>query len=83
MSDTGQIPESDVIFNMTVYLIVNMGTIGARLIEECSYIDAFMHEDQIGMIQQYTYIQHVKTVLGFLIRGEKACVTQLLEDPCS
>lgn len=30
--------------------------VGARFVEECSYIEAFMHEDQVGMIQQYAYI---------------------------
>ena len=40
---------------MIFYLLVVLKSeeckyLGARLIEECSYIDSFMHEDQIGMI---------------------------------
>ena len=73
MCGPGEVPESDVIFNLTIYLVVQLGSLGARFIEECSYIDAFMHDDQIGMIQQYTFVQHFKTVLGFIIRGEQTC----------
>ena len=50
MCGPGEVPESDVIFNLTIYLVVQLGSLGARFIEECSYIDAFMHDDQIGMI---------------------------------
>lgn len=56
LSRTGEVPESDAVFNMTIFLIVKLGltegkATGARFIEECSYIDTFMHDDQIGMIQ--------------------------------
>lgn len=38
-----------------VYILITLRSddcayLGARFIEECSYIEAFMHEDQIGMI---------------------------------
>ena len=51
----GEISDADVIFNMVFYLVVNLRSdsescLGAKLIEECSYIDNFMHEDQLGMI---------------------------------
>lgn len=71
----GEISDADVIFNMVFYLVVNLRSesescLGAKLIEECSYIDNFMHEDQLGMIQQYSYVQHLKNTLGTFIRGE-------------
>lgn len=52
---TGEISDADVIFNMVFYLVTELKTedcqyLGARFIEECSYIDNFMHEDQLGMI---------------------------------
>lgn len=39
---------------------------GARFIEECFYVDQFMHEEQLGLIQQYTNISHLKTCLHYL-----------------
>jgi hypothetical protein len=41
---------------MVFYILVVLRSeecayMGARFIEECSYIDSFLHEDQIGMIQ--------------------------------
>jgi hypothetical protein len=40
---------------MVFYILVSIQTddnkyLGARFIEECSYIDAFLHEEQLGMI---------------------------------
>ena len=40
--------------------------LGARFIEECTYIDSFMHEDQIDLIEEYTNIEHMKVVLETL-----------------
>jgi len=40
--------------------------LGAKFIEECIYIDSFMHEDQIGLIEEYTNIEHIKVVLDEL-----------------
>ena len=56
MGETGEIQDADIIFNMIFYVLVVLKSeecpyLGARLVEECSYIDSFMHEDQIGMIQ--------------------------------
>jgi len=56
MGEVGEISDADILFNVIFYLLVMLKSedsqyLGARLIEECSYIDAFMHEDQIGMIQ--------------------------------
>lgn len=53
--------------------------LGARFIEECSYIDTFLHEEQLGMIQQYAYVQHMKTALGLLLRGHTACLKRVIE----
>ena len=61
MGDAGEIQDADIIFNMIFYVVVMLKSedcvyLGARLIEEFSYIDSFMHEDQIYQIQQYAYI---------------------------
>jgi|688.fasta_scaffold1772971_2 hypothetical protein len=61
MGDAGEIQDADIIFNMIFYVVVMLKSeecsyLGARLIEECSYIDSFMHEDQLYQIQQYAYI---------------------------
>jgi hypothetical protein len=55
MGEVGQVQDADILFNMIVYILVTLKTdeccyLGARFIEECSYIEAFMHEDQLGMI---------------------------------
>ena len=82
LGETGEISDADVIFNMVFYLVTTLRTddcqyLGARFIEECSYIDNFMHDDQLGMIQQYSYVQHFKNTLGYFIRGEQACLDML------
>ena len=46
---------------MIFYTLINLRSdespyLGARCIEECAYIESFMHDDQIGMIQQYAYV---------------------------
>ena len=46
---------------------------GARFIDECAYIDNFMHEDQIGLIEEYTNIDHMKIVLDELQGGIRKC----------
>jgi len=61
MGEAGEIQDADIIFNMIFYVVVMLKSedcayLGARLIEECSYIDSFMHEDQLYQIQQYAYI---------------------------
>lgn len=55
MSQHNEVNDADVLFKMVFYLLVTIQTpdcqyLGARFIEECVYIDAFMHKDQIGMI---------------------------------
>jgi hypothetical protein len=55
MGEAGEIQDADILFNFIVYILVTLKSddcqyLGARFIEECSYIEAFMHEDQIGMI---------------------------------
>lgn len=56
LGNIGEIQDADMLFNLIVYVLIQIKTedckyLGARFIEECSYIDAFMHEDQLGMIQ--------------------------------
>lgn len=55
MGEVGEISDADLLFNMIFYILVTIKSpecayLGARFIVECSYIEAFMHEDQIGMI---------------------------------
>lgn len=50
MGEVGEISDADILFNMVFYIIIILKTdespyLGARFIEECSYIDSFMHED--------------------------------------
>ena len=84
MGETGEIQDADIVFNMIFYVLVVLKSeqcsyLGARFVEECSYIDSFMHEDQVANIQQYAYIQHLKTALGIMIRGETACIKNFIE----
>ena len=48
--------DADDLFKTVFYLIVclrsdDCSTLGARLIEDCVYIDTFIHQDQLGAIQ--------------------------------
>lgn len=84
VGESSGVQEADIIFNMVFYVVVMLRSeecqyLGARLVEECSYIDSFMHEDQLYSIQQYQYIQHFKTALGYMMRGEAACVKKVLQ----
>lgn len=50
MGELGEIQDADILFNLIVYILVQLKTdecqyLGARFIEECSYIECFMHED--------------------------------------
>lgn len=50
MGEAGEISDADILFNMIFYLLVTIRSddcqyLGARMIEECSYVEAFMHED--------------------------------------
>ena len=47
--------------------------LGARFVEECTYIDSFIHEDQIGLIEEYANIEHMQVVLSQLEKGIKKC----------
>lgn len=47
--------------------------LGARFIEECFYIDSFLHEDQLGMIQEYVNVAHLRTSLHYLEKGLRQC----------
>ena len=67
-SNSGAPHEADNLIMVIFYLMVTLQTseakfMGARFIEECTYIDSFMHEDQIGLIEEYTNIEHIKCVL--------------------
>jgi hypothetical protein len=46
----GEIQDADVVFNLIVYILVMLRSddcqcLGARFIEECSFVEALMHED--------------------------------------
>lgn len=50
MGEAGEISDADVLFNMIFFILLKLQSddcpfLGARFIEECSYIDAFLHED--------------------------------------
>ena len=50
MGEVGEISDADLLFNMIFYILVTIKSpecayLGARFIVECSYIEAFMHED--------------------------------------
>ena len=70
--------EADHLINVIFYLLVSLQSneakfFGARFIEEVTYIDSFMHEEQIGLIEEYTNIDHMKCVLDTLRKGLRAC----------
>lgn len=50
LGEAGEVCDADILFNVIFYILVTLKTddcsyLGARFIEECSYIDSFMHED--------------------------------------
>ena len=75
-SQRGQVPEADHLIVVIFYIICTLRStesphIGAHFIEECTYVDKFMHEEQIGVIEEYCNFEHMKLVLGFLEEGLK------------
>lgn len=55
MTQAGEIQDADVLFNLIIFILISLRTednhsFGPRFIEEVSYIECFMQEDQIGMI---------------------------------
>lgn len=63
--------EADNLIVVIFYILVSLQTseakyLGARFIEECTYVDNFIHEDQIGLIEEYTNIEHMNVVLETL-----------------
>lgn len=75
----GQGPyEADFLVVVIFYILVSLQTsevnfLGARFIEECTYIESFIHEDQIDTIEEYTNIAHMKGVLETLQRSLRKC----------
>lgn len=75
----GQGPyEADFLVVVIFYIIVSLQTsevnfMGARFIEECTYIESFIHEDQIDQIEEYTNIAHMKVVLETLQKSIRKC----------
>lgn len=60
------------------YVLVSLQTseakfLGARFIEEVTYIEQFMHEDQIDLIEEYTNVEHMKVVLDEMKKGLRRC----------
>lgn len=55
LSAAGEVNDADILFKMVFFVIVKLegddaAHLGARFIEDCAYIDYFMHDSQIGMI---------------------------------
>lgn len=76
--ESNECAEADKLIFMIFYVICTLKTpdnpqLGARLIEECFYIDQLMVEEQLGLIQQYTNITHMKTCLHYLEKGIASC----------
>ena len=70
--------EADNLIEIIFYLLVQLQSseakfLGARFVEECTYIDSFIHEDQIGLIEEYANIEHMQVVLTQLEKGLKKC----------
>lgn len=76
--------EADNLIVTIFYILVTLQSseakfLGSRFIDECTYIDSFMHEDQIGLIEEYTNIEHIKCVLSELQRGLRKCEKMFIE----
>ena len=70
--------EADNLIEIIFYLLVQLQSseakfLGARFVEECTYIDSFIHEDQIGLIEEYANIEHMQVVLTQLEKGIRKC----------
>ena len=79
--------EADNLIVVIFYILTTLQTadskhLGARFIEECMYIDSFMHEDQIDLIEEYANVEHMKMVLESIDKGIKCC-EQLFINPGS
>ena len=59
----GAVKECDEKQKLVYYMLVHLPD-GTKLIEECSYIDAFMHEDQKDKVQEYSFLQNFITAIG-------------------
>lgn len=76
--DSMECAEADKLVSLIFYLLCTLRSpenpnLGARFIEECFYVDQFMHEEQLGLIQQYTNVSHLKTCLHYLEKGVARC----------
>ena len=60
-------------------MLVNLPD-GAKLIEECSYIDAFVPEDLLAKTAQSMFLQHFKTAIGTMLVSEEDFVQTMLEN---
>ena len=52
----GQVPEADFLITVIFYLVCTLKSseakyLGARFIEECTYVDEFMHEERVGVVE--------------------------------
>ena len=64
-------PEADFLITVVFYVICTLKSseakyLGARFIEECTYVDEFMHEEQVGIVEEYANVEHMKLVLEVL-----------------
>jgi len=74
----GECLEADKLNPLIFYIICSLKSnespgLGARFIEECTYIDSFLHEEQLGLIMQYTNVEHFKMCFRYLEKGLASC----------
>ena len=67
-------PEADHLIQVIFYILCTLKSseakyLGARFIEECTYVDEFMHEEQVGVVEEYVNFEHMKLVLEVLQKG--------------
>ena len=70
----GIVAEADYLITVVFYIICTLKSteakfLGARFLEECTYVDEFMHEEQVGVVEEYVNFEHMKIVLDVLQKG--------------
>ena len=49
------------------------GFFGGKFKAQCEFVDVFLHEDQIAVINEYAYFSHLESAFFYLEKGLKAC----------
>ena len=70
----GVVAEADYLITVVFYILCSLKSteakfLGARFLEECTYVDEFMHEEQVGVVEEYVNFEHMKIVLDVLQKG--------------